>query len=274
MLSKIFFFYLLLNLSSYSALAKPFITNGIEVSESQFVSTFALFIQPGEHRFFRMFDSYQTCSGVAIGRRYLLTAAHCVLGFEKEKNKYNIWFAQQEHEIYMEDSWVERVHIHPNYRYPRPYFDLAVLELKEDLLNSVASIGHGVEEYDWVQMVGFGSSSTKRNDQSTIKRWGQNKVYLVDEHLIYLWGKKESSWRNNYQKSCIAQGDSGGPLFNRSGELIGIAAAEKTTTWKEFFLDGHFKNWGFTQKLLSGQKVCVFGNLNSQWARDFLKPFL
>ena len=152
-----------------------------------------------------------TSTAVAIGKRFLLTAAHSVDQFDSGR-----LILEAHYKNATESIEVERCIIHPAYNPGQSLFDndLAIVILKDDLPDSVhiETIPNdlALEKGDILDRVGFG----QRNG-ANLRTWSNPK--FVEESF----NKKTLILKDNLS----VVGDSGGPIFkNINGELklVGI----------------------------------------------------
>lgn len=152
-----------------------------------------------------------TSTAVAIGKRYLLTAAHSVDQFDS--GRLILGHHYKDAKEFIE---IEKCIIHPAYNPGQSLFDndLAIVVLKEDLPETIhiESVPNdlGVEKGDILDRVGFG----QRNGVN-LRTWS-NPIFVEES-----FNKKTLILKDNLS----VVGDSGGPVYkNIAGELklVGI----------------------------------------------------
>lgn len=157
-----------------------------------------------------MRDDKSICTGVAIGPRTVMTAAHCV----ESANAANLkifWGEDVNSADSGNTSSISKILLHPNLW--NDYLsgnDLAVLTTADDLPGKTASIvmdaSHRLES---LTLVGFGVTSNQPNESTRgIKNWTTTKTRYISGNDLYAG--------NQISDTC--QGDSGGPAFLSSKE--------------------------------------------------------
>lgn len=155
------------------------------------------------------------CSATLIGKRTVLTAAHCVTTGERDNfctENHCMLGTATRHPGYVDDSG------HPN--------DVAVVRLDGDFFAAsgfvptrIASTGPGTG--DWIVLVGYGCTVWDTSIGYGIKRWGAAHIDEVDSTLYQFDGSNG--------EARICGGDSGGPAFRNTTSdcQIGVHSARQ-----------------------------------------------
>ena len=144
------------------------------------------------------------CTATLIGRRTVLTAAHCVNGL------YGIFCSNG----YCATGFYTK---HPSFISGQPHYDVAVLKLNQDfqtlsgiLPTRIANTSTSTSTS--VNIVGFGCNAKNPYSGSGTRRQGWNVIHDVDSHTI--------QWDNSSARLC--PGDSGGPTYVGADCQIGV----------------------------------------------------
>lgn len=186
-------------------------------------------------------------SGVVIGKRWVLTAAHVAKGAQNTPQNIHIFVPCNETE-----RRGERVFIHPQYQQTTmqsiPLYDLALIRISEPLpvTMPIPSVNFEmIEQSTEAILLGYGASGNAGDKQllaasKRIKLKGKNSLdtILIDDQsrlLAYQYDFDGPDQSSNYlggltlgnrRETEVAPGDSGGPLFVMTNQnqpvLVGI----------------------------------------------------
>ncbi len=195
------------------------------------------------------------CGGTIIGKHWILTAAHCTFGEDNQGNEYSISADSMKVKVgtstpYTTGSgkWykVKNYTSHSNYNSEDYTYDIAVLELEEDIDYSNA---------DDILLISTNEvfyGATNPGTMATVTGWGltqSNNHNSLASHLqkvqlpIVANNVAENVWGNDVKSSMIfagynnggkdaCNGDSGGPLVvdvDGTPKIVGIVSWGATT---------------------------------------------
>jgi V8-like Glu-specific endopeptidase len=154
-----------------------------------------------------------TCTGVAVSKNTIITAAHCLEGSIKSVRV----FTQAVYDPSQTCLRIKDYKLHPNYNsgVSRYRSDLAKIHMKENLppFIQIHEINKGTKIFGNIYRFGFG----QRNNQNvrtvvtpTLRRLNTNEEVLELD--------------DEFSRS----GDSGGPIFLQNGKTISLVAIHST----------------------------------------------
>ncbi|XP_052739973.1 chymotrypsin-2-like [Bicyclus anynana] len=178
------------------------------------------------HASLQTLTGYHVCGGAVISRRHLVTAAHCVIGAEKEHIKVVVGTTDLDYGGL--DYNVELIHIHEKYNISLKLNDIAILRIKGlfDLDKVIRLEYKELNEHDTVILSGFGAKEP--NGESSRRMYAINLTVLNQEtckyamrHTREVFDSMLCTFTRIGQGGC--HGDSGGPL-TRNYKLVGIVS--------------------------------------------------
>jgi len=184
------------------------------------------------------FSKSISCGGSLINEDWIVTAAHCVFGFNKREIQVlvNTISLKGDMPLNSMDSHlfsIERIIIHPNYIDPQLGADIALIKLSTKVKHTTQFITPATSPKYYetgliVRAIGWGLQESRQVSQSLL---------YVNVPIISYERANQQSWYNGqikddmvaagYAGSDTCSGDSGGPLFykeNGSFILVGITS--------------------------------------------------
>ncbi len=191
------------------------------------------------------------CTGSVVSNNTVITAAHCVYGFDAKHLK-----------IVLDDGkeiQVKKAIAHPlyeEYMQKKDYghadvYDLGVIVVDDNSFKSIPRY-RVIRSYkpnvgDLVTMVGYGCRTTKKIDEegymyvdcvkASVKRYGKNWITESTSCRKEMLEVRETDYKSDDDEnpfpikgllSSTAEGDSGGPLLLGVDEIIGVASSSVT----------------------------------------------
>lgn len=230
------------------------VTNGSEISNDDFPGVVLLYdAKVGS-----------ICTGSFVTETIVLTAAHCTMGGEIDRN------GEVDHELQLveiEDNDKSKARVvatstrvvrNPMWDFAGRNvnrYDLGLVFFEPGVAKDVLPIAaEPAEVGDEFVIVGYGLNTSDMKDSSSagIKRMGRNRVSVVQSGFIQFDGKNKTTSADGTDVAA-GSGDSGGPLFI-DDQIAGVTSG------------GGWGGFGRTRSL--------YIDLHSSTSRDFLESFI
>lgn len=154
-----------------------------------------------------------TCTGVAVSKELIVTAAHCLEG---DVTKVRV-FTQDHYDPSLPSLEIKDFKLHPEYNSRNSQYvnDIAKITMKNSLPNTINI--HAIHDQPRIigNLVRFGFGERNKKNIRTVTTPNLRNVNVNDK-IIEL--------NDEYSRS----GDSGGPIFLKSGDLVTILAVHST----------------------------------------------
>lgn len=171
-----------------------------------------------------------TCTGIVVGRRAVLTAAHCVNGAEP-KNVRILFRTRVDERPAGLETLADKIVIHEGFTGQPNSVDLALLQLNQaapSQYESTALFDEGEKVIDdQVLLLGYGITSETKKDSLTLRK--TLKDFKNDFHL------KDNiiGIQQNSKTGGFCRGDSGAPIFVKSEKGLKLYGVNSFTVGLE-----------------------------------------
>ena len=171
------------------------------------------------------------CTASAISKRVLLTAAHCVVGWQPAEINIAINSNPLKSEKLIITDWIkaEKIEIHQDYSTePSIVNDVALIKLTSDLMpEQISKLVRPEQITDNLQMilVGYGRTHAEESDSENLN----STLNYVIKNVPQFNPQDQKITINQTDKSGICSGDSGSPGFiydsvNKEFAILGVAS--------------------------------------------------
>lgn len=158
------------------------------------------------------------CTGTLIGKRLVVTAAHCLQGVRPSNVRFALGPRAATPQV---ELGVSRVIAHPKFDATRITNDIGVLILSDDAPIAPMAVNESMSS-NWVgrplMFVGYGVTSGLTKSGGGVKRSARIAVSKV--------GSTQFSYEDDEKNTCF--GDSGGPAFAKDSDgnlsLVGVTS--------------------------------------------------
>ncbi|WP_309671979.1 serine protease [Gemmatimonas sp.] len=191
------------------------IVNGSTVSAQDFSTTWPFVVG------LRMYDengNYGTCTASVLAPRWVVTAAHCVVGLQASR-AFVMVGDRDISSTAARSIAVTRILTHPRFNMTSLINDVALLELQSDANVTPGRLPNAdVIAGETVRVAGFGvtesgfTSDVLRTTSLTVG--GSGYDFLITR--THFWASAP--------QSSACQGDSGGPAINAAGAIVGLTS--------------------------------------------------
>lgn len=211
--------------------AAPQIIGGQNAVENEFPWVAAIRVRNNNN-----WQTNHHCGGALISDNLVVTAAHCVYGFNT--SNFQVVLGEHQRSTVSGDEQVfnvRRMHRHPNYNHNNATYDLAVIELAGNAtiipgVVEIASIGRGPAENDLVTIMGWGLTSNLNLPSqvaSNILQTGEVTVLGWDActnlRNRHNRGRQTFCGQSDFTNTCY--GDSGSPVMRlNTNEIEGLVS--------------------------------------------------